>query len=96
MTRWLERLGAHSQRLYGRMFQKLVIPLLQLDELYARVRRKGVQWLWVALDPLTKVIPTLYLGPRTTEAAMQFVHQLGHRAGSWSSRRMAYGRTSTL
>jgi IS1 family transposase/transposase-like protein len=76
VTRWLEKMGAHSQRLQGRMFQQLVFPLLQLDELYARVRREGVKWLWVALDPVTKVIPTLSLGPRTTEAAMQFVHHL--------------------
>ncbi|MCB9135847.1 MAG: hypothetical protein H6636_10510 [Anaerolineales bacterium] len=47
-----------------------------MDELHARVRREGVQWVWVALDPVTKVIPTLSLGPRTTEAAMQFVHQV--------------------
>lgn len=76
VTRWLARMGRHSQRLHGRMFQQLVFPLLQLDELHARVRREGVQWLWVALDPVTKVIPTLHLGPRTTEAAMHFVHQL--------------------
>lgn len=77
VTRWLERMGAHSQRLHGRFFQKLIFPLLQLDELYARVRREGVQWLWVALDPVTKVIPTCHLGSRTTEAAMQFVHHVG-------------------
>ena len=77
VTRWLERMGRHSQRLHGRMFQQLIFPLLQLDELYARVRREGVQWLWVALDPVTKVIPTLHLGPRTTGAAMHFVHQVG-------------------
>ncbi|NUM47986.1 MAG: hypothetical protein HUU38_25050, partial [Anaerolineales bacterium] len=41
-----------------------------------RVRREGVQWLWVALDPVTKVIPTLHLGPRTMQAATQFVHQV--------------------
>ncbi len=76
VTRWLARMGRHSQRLHGRFFQKLVFPLLPLDELHARVRREGVQWVWVALDPVTKVLPTLYLGPRTTEAAMQFVHQV--------------------
>jgi len=42
VTRWLERIGAHSARRHGRFFQKLVFPLLQLDELYARVRREGV------------------------------------------------------
>jgi IS1 family transposase/transposase-like protein len=76
VTRWLEKMGKHSARLHGRFFQKLIFPRLQLDELHARVRREGVQWLWVALDPVTKVIPTFHLGPRTTEAAMQFVHQV--------------------
>lgn len=76
VMRWLARMGRYSQRLHGRFFQKLVFPLLQLDELHARVRSEGEQWVWVALDPMTKVIPTLCLGPRTTEAAMQFVHQL--------------------
>lgn len=50
--------------------------LLQVDELYARVRQKGVPWLLGALDPVTTVIPTLQLGPPTTEAAMQLVHQV--------------------
>ena len=76
VSRWLEKMGAHSHRLHVRFFQKLIFPLLQLDELHARVRREGVQWVWLALDPVTKVIPTIHLGPRTTEAAMQFVHQL--------------------
>lgn len=76
VTRWLERMGMHSQRLHRRFFQKLILPLLQLDELHARVRREGVQRLWVGLDPVTKVLPALHLGPRTTEVAMQFVHQV--------------------
>ncbi len=39
------------------------------------MRREGVQWLWMALDPGTKGLPTLHLGPRTPEAARQFVPQ---------------------
>ena len=69
-------MGVHSQRLHGRMFQQLIFPLLQLDELHARVRREGAQWVWVALDRVTKVIPTLHLGPRTADAAMHFIHSL--------------------
>jgi hypothetical protein len=76
VTRWLERMGAHSQRLRVRFFQQVVFRVLQLDELHARVRREGVQWLWGARDPVTKVIPTLHLEPRTTEAAMHFMHLL--------------------
>lgn len=30
----------------------------------------------MTLDPVTKVIPTLSLGPRTTKAALQFVNQV--------------------
>jgi IS1 family transposase len=33
-----------------------------------------VLWLWVAVDPLTKLIPAMHLGPRTQESAHQLVH----------------------
>jgi IS1 family transposase len=79
VTRWLERMGTHSQKLHNQLFQKLNLPLLQLDELYARVRRVKVRWLWLALDPITKIIPALQLGSRKTEEGMQLVHELWQR-----------------
>src|SRR5262249_21398755 len=33
-------------------------------------------WLWVALDPLSKVIPVLHLGARSQDAAHTLVHDL--------------------
>ena len=33
-------------------------------------------WLWLAIDPLTKILPVLYLGPRTQHAAQMLIHSL--------------------
>ncbi len=80
ITTWLTRAGAHSARLHDHWFRHLTLPHLQLDELRTRLRlRAHVLWLWVALDPLTKLIPVLHLGPRTQTAAHAVVHDLRHR-----------------
>ena len=56
------------------------LPHRQLDELRTRVRsRVHVLWLWVAVDPLTKLIPVLHLGARTQSAAHAVVHDLRQR-----------------
>ena len=33
-------------------------------------------WLWLAIDPLTKLLPVLHLGPRKQNAAHLFIHSL--------------------
>jgi len=39
---------------------------VQLDELRTRLRSATrVLWLWLAIDPRTKILPVLQLGPRT-------------------------------
>jgi len=35
-----------------------------------------VLWLWLAIDPCTKLLPVLYLGPRTQHAAHRVIHSL--------------------
>jgi hypothetical protein len=66
ITCWLLRAGAHAQTLQKRTFCQLEIGHVQLDELRTRLRsHTQVLWLWVALDPLTKCIPVIQLGPRT-------------------------------
>ena len=53
---------------------------MPLDEIRTRKRaRDQVLWLWVAVDPLTKLIPVLPLGSRTQDSAHRLVHAL--RAG---------------
>jgi IS1 family transposase len=37
-----------------------------------------VLWLWLAIDPRTKLLPVLYLGPRTQHAAHLVIHSLRH------------------
>jgi IS1 family transposase len=75
ISRWLQRMGNHSILLHNRYFQGLVLTFVQLDELYAKVRT-GVKWLWLAIDPMTKIIPSLHLGGRKQEDAYALLHDL--------------------
>ncbi len=80
MTTWLTRAGEHSATLHDRWFQHLSLPHLQLDELRTRLRNRAHGlWLWVVMDPLTKLIPVLHLGSRTQDAAHGVVHDLRQR-----------------
>ena len=77
ISTWLTRAGKHAQTLHERSFCSLRLPHLQLDELRTRLRSaKQVLWLWLAIDPLTKILPVLELGPRTQHSAHRFIHAL--------------------
>ena len=77
ITTWLTRAGEHAQTLHERSFCHLWLPHLQLDELRTRLRsHTQVQWLWLAIDPLTKILPVLQLGPRTQHMAHRVIHSL--------------------
>ena len=77
ITTWLSRSGEHAHTLHERFFSHLHLPHLQLDELRTRLRcAKQVLWLWLAIDPCTKLLPLLHLGPRTQHAAHLFIHSL--------------------
>jgi hypothetical protein len=67
----------HAQTLHERSFCHLQLPHLQLDELCTRLRcSTHVLWLWLAIDPCTKILPVLQLGPRTQNAAHTLIHSL--------------------
>ena len=77
ITSWLLRAGEHAQTLHERSFRTLQLPHLQLDELRTRLRSSThVLWLWLAIDPLTKILPVLHLGPRTQNVAHLLIHSL--------------------
>jgi IS1 family transposase len=77
ITTWLSRAGKHAQALHKRSFCHLHLPHLQLDELRTRLRcAKQILWLWLAMDPRTKILPVLELGPRTQHMAHSVIHSL--------------------
>jgi IS1 family transposase len=77
ITTWLTRAGLHAQRLHERSFCHLHLPHVQLDELRTRLRcATQVLWLWLAIDPRTKLLPVLHLGPRTQHVAHLLIHSL--------------------
>jgi IS1 family transposase len=77
ITTWLTRAGEHAQTLHERFFRHLRLPHLQLDELRTRLRcATQVLWLWLAIDPCTKLLPVLHLGPRTQNMAHTVIHAL--------------------
>jgi hypothetical protein len=80
LARWLERMGSHSQGWHNLVFRNLVLKLVQMDELYTRVRATpSATWLWLVFDPVSKAIPALHIGGRTKEAAFVLVHDLKER-----------------
>ncbi len=77
ITTWLSREGSHAQTLHERSFRTLWLLHLQLDELRTRLRSTTqVLWLWLAIDPCTKILPVLQLGPRTQHMAHRVIHSL--------------------
>jgi IS1 family transposase len=55
----------------------LPLPHLQLDELRTSLRSATqILWLWLVIDPCTKILPVLHLGPRTQHAAHSVIHSL--------------------
>ena len=77
ITTWLTRAGEHAQLLHKRCFCHLRLPHLQLDELRTRLRHHTqVLWLWLAIDPLSKLLPVLHVGPRTQRSAYTVIHCL--------------------
>jgi hypothetical protein len=78
ITTWLSRAArARSDLARALASRNLQLPHLQLDELRTRLRcYKQVLWLWLAIDPLTKIIPVLHLGPRTQSVAHALIHSL--------------------
>jgi hypothetical protein len=63
--------------MHERCFRNLQLPHLQLDEIRTRMRSSTqVLWLWLAIDPCTKLLPMLHLGPRTQHAAHMLIHSL--------------------
>jgi transposase-like protein/IS1 family transposase len=79
LLRWLERAGQHSETWHRLFMVGLVVAVVQLDEIYTRIRGVGKRWLWLAIDPLSKVILAVHLGHRRGVDAQAVVHEVKHR-----------------
>jgi IS1 family transposase len=77
ITRWRDRAGQHALRLHDRVLRRLHLPHVQVDEIRTRLRqRRQVLWLWLAVDPLTKLVPVVHLGQRNQASAHTLIHRL--------------------
>jgi IS1 family transposase len=90
---WLKKAGQHCQMLSEYMMRELNVTQVQLDELWTFVHKKermlkeweklhsewGDTWVWVAFDPVHKLIIAVLVGERTEEAAVSFVTRLRTR-----------------
>jgi transposase-like protein len=80
IAEWVVRAGQHASLLHDIHFHDLELPYLQVDELQTKIRAYPGEkaWLWVAIDPQNKTIPTLTLtiGGRKTDHAMIFIHNV--------------------
>ena len=90
---WLKKAGQHCQALSECMMQDLNMTQVQLDELWTFVRKKertlkeweklhsewGDTWIWVAFDPVHKLVIAVLVGERGEEEAIGFVARLRDR-----------------
>jgi IS1 family transposase/transposase-like protein len=76
LSRWLERAGRHSEKLHQQLFVDLELAYVQIDELKAPIVGDKENWLWAAIEPLTKIVPAIHVGKRSNDDAMIFIHHL--------------------
>ena len=80
IARWLTKAGEHSPHLHDILFRGWVIPLVQMDELYAKVRGiKQGRGLWVVIDPVSKVLPSIHVGGRKADDGHALIHDFAQR-----------------
>ncbi len=90
---WLKKAGQHCQLLSECLMRDLHVTQVQLDELWTFVRKKermlkeweklssewGDTWVWVAFDPVHKLVMAVLVGERSEEEAIGFVARVRAR-----------------
>lgn len=80
ISRWVRRMGHHSQRLHLHYLQQVTTPFLQLDELATKVKKRGQRlWLWTAICTQSKLLLVMHLGHRRQQDAHWVIHQIKHQ-----------------
>ena len=89
---WLVEAAEHLQAFSQYFLHDVRVPQLQLDALYAlrsavkdgeiseaeAIKRlsRSPHWVWVAIDPVSKLLLAIDVGPRTLAMAQSVVHQV--------------------
>jgi IS1 family transposase len=90
---WLRKAGQHCERLSEYMMQDLALSQVQLDELWTFVRKKermlseweklhseyGDNWIWIAFDPVHKLVIAVLIGDHSEEQAVGLLARLRAR-----------------
>jgi IS1 family transposase len=92
VLRWLVEAADHAATLSRYFLHDLRVTQVQLDELFALLRTvkagnvsegeaiqrlsRSPHWVWVAIDPITKLLLTIDVGDRTLAMAQCMVHQV--------------------
>ena len=92
VLQWLVEAAEHLQAFSQHFLHDLRVTQVQLDELYAllsavkdgeiseaeAIKRlsRSPHWVWVALDPVSKLLLAIEVGPRTLAMAQRVVHQV--------------------
>lgn len=98
VLQWLVAAAEQLQAFTSYFLCDMHVTQLQLDELYAVIRAlktgeisednalkrlEGARpWVWTAIDPVSKVLLAIEVGPRTVEMAQRVVHQVAQRLAS--------------
>lgn len=80
---WIKRVTEHSRNLLTYLFDlhgQLDVTEIQLDELWTyKWGRKIKRWIWIALDPNTKLWIAFHIGSRTKKQAEIFLEKVKKR-----------------
>jgi hypothetical protein len=94
VMRLLREVGEVCESYQDRVLRNLPCRRIQLDELWgfnyckaenlteeiaSKIPSAGDVWLWVAIDPESKLVPCWQLGDRSASTAIGFVHDLKDR-----------------
>jgi hypothetical protein len=98
VLQWLVEAAEQLQAFTSYFLCDVHVRQLQLDELYAVLRgvkegeiseanalkrlEPSCPWVWTAIDPVSKLLLAIAVGPRTLEMAQGVVHQVAQRIAS--------------
>jgi IS1 family transposase/transposase-like protein len=90
---WLRKAGQHCEAVSAYMMQELELSQVQLDELWTFIRKKermlseweklqteyGDNWIWMAFDPIHKLVVAVLIGDHTEKEAVGLLTRLHAR-----------------